>query len=56
MARVKFIIEEIRGKLIHLDTPLVQELETAQKRRAAGWLIEEIESKLTQIEELCQKN
>lgn len=52
----KHQIQDIRKQLLILDGYLIKDLDTAEKRQAAGWLVEEIETKLAGIEKLCQKS
>lgn len=47
-------IQDIRKQLLILDGYLIKELDQ-QQRQASGWLTEEIEAKLAQIEKICQK-
>ena len=52
----KHQIQDIRKQLLILDGYLIKELDSQQKRQAAGWLTEGIEDKLAKIEKLCKKN
>lgn len=50
------VIKDINRMLLLLDGHLVKELETQQKRQAAGWLTDKIEDCLKGVERICQNN
>lgn len=53
---VNYTIKDIRKQLLILDGHLVKELNTKEKQVAAGWQMDAIETKLKNIEKICQQS
>ncbi len=53
---VKSQIQDLRKQLLILDGYLIKELDSQQKRQAAGWQMDSIEESLKDIEKICRKS
>lgn len=50
------VIKDLNRVLSFLPAHLLKEIDNAETRQAAGWLVEDIETKLVQIEKICKKD